>query len=336
MKTIVLKFLLSLLLVVATISPHSFSLTIYTYDSFASKDSLGIRLKTLFEKQSGKKLNFTLFPSSGEALNQIVLEGKQTAADVIIGVDQNLLSKASLSSHFEKLNEKWWKEIPGELDFDPTHTFLPFDYGYLAFVYDSQRTGEVPKTTLQDFSGKGAWKKRVVIEDPRTSSLGLSFLVSTMALYGSKWGEFWKGFSGQLIAVVPSWSGAYGIFLKKEADFVLSYTTSPAYHIEKEGNHKIKALEFSEGHYRQVEGVGILKHSKHKEEAYVLLNLLLSREVQSSIPTTNWMYPVRSGPLPPSFNSLLKVKKTISMDPGEIEKSRPLWLRQWTSLMAGG
>jgi thiamine transport system substrate-binding protein len=42
---------------------------------------------------------------------------------------------------------------------------------------------------------------------------------------------------GRVLTVTPGWSEAYGLFTKGEAPMVLSYTTSPAYHViaEKDG-----------------------------------------------------------------------------------------------------
>ena len=109
-------------------------------------------------------------------------------------------------------------------------------------------------------------RKKLVIQDPRTSSIGLSFLLWTQALFpGKAFDEIWKGLSRQVLTVAPSWTGAYGLFLKKEAEFVVSYTTSPAYHREKEKQDFIKAIPFPEGHYRQVEGAAIVKHSKKQK-----------------------------------------------------------------------
>ncbi len=55
------------------------------------------------------------------------------------------------------------------------------------------------------------------------------------------------------MTVTKGWSEAYGLFLKGESDLVLSYTTSPAYHIIEEKKDNYAAANFSEGHYLQVE-----------------------------------------------------------------------------------
>jgi thiamine transport system substrate-binding protein len=53
--------------------------------------------------------------------------------------------------------------------------------------------------------------------------------------------------------VTKGWSEAYGLFLKGESDLVLSYTTSPAYHMIEEKKDHYAAANFAEGHYLQVE-----------------------------------------------------------------------------------
>jgi thiamine transport system substrate-binding protein len=44
------------------------------------------------------------------------------------------------------------------------------------------------------------------------------------------------------VTVTPGWSEAYGLFLEGEADMVLSYTTSPAYHLIAEDDDTKAAL----------------------------------------------------------------------------------------------
>ena len=51
---------------------------------------------------------------------------------------------------------------------------------------------------------------------------------------------------------------------------VLSYSTSPAYHMIAEGKENYKAVQFEEGHYVQIEVAGYLKVPKTKiwEESF--------------------------------------------------------------------
>ncbi len=54
---------------------------------------------------------------------------------------------------------------------------------------------------------------------------------------------------------------------KGESDLVLSYTTSPAYHILEEKKDNYAAANFSEGHYLQVEVAARTAASKQPELA---------------------------------------------------------------------
>ena len=51
------------------------------------------------------------------------------------------------------------------------------------------------------------------------------------AAYGDKATDIWKGLSDNIVTVTPGWSEAYGLFTDGEVDMVLSFTTSPAYHL---------------------------------------------------------------------------------------------------------
>jgi len=316
-------------------------ITVYTYDSFASKGGLGPVVKEQFEKKYGAKVNLRKFPSAGEALNQVSLDaltkGRQSA-DVVVGIDDGRLGKALALKAFAPLDKSLVAQVPEDLQLDKTHTILPFDYGFLAFVYDAKRTTP-PKgpLTLFDFLNRSELRKKIVIEDFRTSSIGLSFLIWVRRLSsGADWSKIWPTIGAQAFALTPGWSTAYDLFLRGEVDYALSYTTSPAYHIEHDSKHDVRALPFSNGHYRQIEGMGILKSSKQPKLARQFVELMLSAEVQAKIPQTNWMYPVAKGvALPPSFQNLPKVEKVLQMDPAEIETSKEAWIREATALLAG-
>ena len=95
--------------------------------------------------------------------------------------------------------------------------------------------------------------------DPRTSTPGLGLVLWMKSVYGDGASEAWKKLSPRILTVTPGWSEAYGLFTKGEAEMVLSYTTSPAYHEIAEGSQRYKAAAFSEGHYMQVEVAGQTK-----------------------------------------------------------------------------
>ncbi|MEJ1686488.1 thiamine ABC transporter substrate-binding protein, partial [Escherichia coli] len=77
-------------------------------------------------------------------LNRLRMEGKNSKADVVLGLDNNLLEAAAQSKLFAKSNVPASAvSVPGGWDND---TFVPYDYGYFAFVYDKNKLANPPKS----------------------------------------------------------------------------------------------------------------------------------------------------------------------------------------------
>lgn len=107
----------------------------------------------------------------------------------------------------------------------------------------------------------------MIYQDPRTSTPGLGLLLwmqKSMAMTPHKPRQ---KLAKKTVTVTKGWSEAYGLFLKGESDLVLSYTTSPAYHILEEKKDNYAAANFSEGHYLQVEVAARTAASKQPELA---------------------------------------------------------------------
>ena len=112
-----------------------------------------------------------------------------------------------------------------------------------------------------------------MLQDPRSSTPGLGFLLWMKSVYGDKAADAWKKLEPRILTVTPGWSEAYALFTKGEAPMVLSYTTSPAYHVIAENSERYKAAPFAEGHYLQVEVAGLIENSPEKELAKKFLRL---------------------------------------------------------------
>ena len=103
------------------------------------------------------------------------------------------------------------------------------------------------------------------------------------------------------LVIASGWSSAYGLFTEGEAPIVISYTTSPVYHVMNENTTRYKALVFEEGHEATIEGIGIVKNTKHRENAEAFVSFILS-EGQETIAVTNSMYPaVTTTELPDAY-----------------------------------
>ena len=180
---------------------------------------------------------------------------------------------------------------------------MPFDYGYFAVVYDSAKREDRRRRALQELVD-GDPEEKIVIQDPRTSTPGLGLLLWVKAVYGDKATEAWAKLKRRVLTVTPGWSEAYGLFTKGEAPMVLSYTTSPAYHIIAEGTERYQAAAFAEGHYLQIEVAGMTANGAKNPLARQFLAFMTGPGFQDVIPETNWMFPAgRTGkPLNPAFD----------------------------------
>ena len=308
------------------------TLTVYTYDSFTSDWGPGPQVKTAFEIHCACVLDLVGLEDGVSLLNRLKLEGKNTKADLVLGIDTNLTAEARATGLFQphqmRLNNS---ALPQSWSDD---FFLPYDYGYFAFVYNRQLLKNPPTSLRELFENPDA--PQVLIQDPRTSTPGLGLLLWVKKVYGDKADEAWAKISDRIVTVSKGWSEAYGLFLKGEAPMVLSYTTSPAYHIFAEQDESYAAARFSEGHYLQIEVAGLLASSQQPKLARLFLEFMQDQEFQSIIPTTNWMYPasLNQSKLPAAFGQLIDPMPALMFSDTEIADNRRQWVNEWLEALS--
>lgn len=303
-------------------------LTIYAYDSFVSEWGPAGKVIPKFEKLYNVKVQLISVGDAGQVLNRAILEAKNPRADIILGIDNNLLAKALDAKVLEPYRSPNLSLIPEELIFDKTYHITPFDHGHFAIVFDSEKIKNPPKS----FEGllSPALRKKLILEDPRTSSPGFGFLLWTIAVYGEKYLDYWEKLKPNILTITEGWDTAYGLFTSGEAPMVLSYTTSPAYHVEYEQTTRYQALIFEEGNYQQIEGMGILRGAKNREMARRFIDFILTEDFQVEIPLTNWMFPVNPKvSLPDSFQYAPMPKRTLSLDTYTITMNQERWIQGW-------
>ncbi|OCP18017.1 MULTISPECIES: thiamine ABC transporter substrate binding subunit [unclassified Ensifer] len=308
------------------------TLTVYTYESFITEWGPGAKVAEAFEKTCECKVTYVGVADGVELLTRLKLEGAASKADIVLGLDTNLVAEAKATGFFAPHGiEAVGIKVPGNFSDD---TFLPYDYGHFAVVYDTQALTTPPKSLKELVEGDPSQK--IVIEDPRTSTPGLGLLLWVKAVYGDEAGAAWAKLKGRVLTVTPGWSEAYGLFTKGEAPMVLSYTTSPAYHMVAENTDRYQAAAFSEGHYIQIEVAGMTKSAKEPELAKQFLAFMTGPEFQSIIPTTNWMMPVAATkePLPDAFGKLVNPEKTFLLPSEEVAANRKAWIDEWLAAMS--
>lgn len=282
-------------------------LTAYTYSSFVSEWGPGPQLKKAFEETCQCQIEFVAFDDGVTLFNRLRLEGESSKADLIIGLDNNLLKTAESTQLFAKNNLDLNRlNLPTLWD---CSSFVPYDYGQYAFIYDKNRLKNPPKSLKELVDRKDI---SIIYQDPRTSTVGRGMLAWMNAVYSGETENAWKTLATHTVTVGKGWSETYGAFLKGEADMVLSYNTSPLYHQINENKDNYVAAEFEEGHIVQIELAARLKTSKHPVLAEQFLAFLLTQPAQKILALTNIMLPVIKGDVEPHFDAF-KPSKTLAI-----------------------
>ena len=302
---------------------------------------LGPDVIRIFENRSaGCRARVLPAGDAGQMIARIMLDSKRRApgAHVAVGVD------AVSWPRVRPLAAGWggWTprnylrisaraRLPGGI--------VPYDYGIHAFIADTaalRRAGIGRPGSLRDLLD-ARLGRNILLQDPRTSSPGMSFLLYTKAVLGNSFSAFWHSLARQWLTLGSGWSATYGLFLRGEAMLVWSYTTSEAYHEANGGGGRYKALIFAEGHPVHVEGavwlkapVGVVRNPEEDRCAKVFLETMISDEVQRLVPFKNWMLPaLADAQLPPVFETLARpeiIPGVAAASGAEIRKITSDWL----------
>ena len=309
------------------------TLTVYTYSSFVSDWGPGPAVEAAFEAECGCDLEFVGVEDGVAILSRLRLEGERTRADVVLGLDMNLVTEAEatglLAPHGLDLSS-----LEGPIDRKMLgDVFVPYDWGFFSFVYDSE-TLAAPPTSLKALVEDS--EAEILIQDPRTSTPGLGLLLWMREVYGDDAPAAWEKLRPRIVTVTSGWSEAYGLFLEGEAPMVLSYTTSPAYHLAVEEEDRYRAAAFTEGHYVQIEVAAKIATTDQPALADRFLAFMLTAGFQDVIPTTNWMYPVvtPADGLPAVFDELIQPAKSLITPPDIVAANRGVWIDEWLSAMS--
>ncbi|MCL7463563.1 thiamine ABC transporter substrate binding subunit [Phaeovulum sp. NW3] len=303
-------------------------LTVYAPDYFTSEWGPGPAIEKGFEATCACDLKFV----AGDVLPRLLLEGDRTDADVVIGLTIDVLARARATGLFAPHGQdNAALTLPVAWDDD---TFLPFNWSETAFVYDTTRLANPPSSFEDLLNAPDSLK--IAIQDPRSSISGLAMLLWVKAVYGDRAPEAWAKLAPKVLTVTAGWSESYGLFTDGEVDMVLSYTTSPAYHIIAEQDTTKAAAIFPEGHYFLTEVAAQLAGTDQPDLAAAFMDYVVSDDFQGMIATGNWSYPavIKDGFLPEGFAALPRPDKTLFYSEADAEALRQPALDEWLAAFA--
>ena len=313
--------------------------TLMTHDSFAVSEEVIAE----FEADHNAKVQLLPSGDAGSALNQAILTKNNPLADVFFGVDSTFLSRAIEGGIFEAYESPLLADLPDELELDPEHRLLPVDYGDVCLNYDKawfEDKGIEPPANLEALI-EPAYQGLTVVENPATSSPGLSFLLATIGHFGEDaYLHYWEALRANDVLVVDGWEEAYWGEFSAASDgsrpIVVSYASSPpaeVYFAEEPMDEAPTGVVLADGAcFRQIEFVGILKGTGQRDLAEKLVDFMLSKRFQEDIPLQMFVFPANeTAGLPDVFVQFAQIpEQTSTVSPQAIESNRESWIEAWT------
>lgn len=315
------------------------SVKIYASGSFISSWGPGPELKKIFEERTGLKISFIEMSDPGITLQKVSFSAEEAMGDIIMGLDQFDIARFSDKvkwkdiSHLNTVSQNNYSGFGLNLNELSTtekfKNFIPYDWSAVTFVKRTDSNYQIQ--SLADLL-KPELKSKVAFEDPRTSSPGLQFLLwVAMTQTEDQAVQFLKDLNTHAHSFSPSWSTAYGLFKNKNADLVLSYITSPIYHLVEEKDSQYQALEFKEGLPIQLEFMGLLGSCKNCEAASKFISFVQSKDGQRIIMNKNYMLPLDKQITEGTAFDTLRVFKLIDFKVYTKEEINK-WLRIWSDI----
>ena len=319
------------------------TLVVYTYSSFVSYGAAQA-VAQAFKAQTGAQVRFVATGDSRIMLAKLITERDVTGrppADVFIGVEVNDLGTAEKHDVFVPLSVKDvpnLADVPPEIQFDPAGKLIPYEHGFITLVYDSQKlsVAQAPHTFKELLDPK--FRKQLILEDPRTSSPGLSFLLWTIAQFGDPgYLDYWQKLRPNILTITQSWDAAFDLFSQGEAPLMVSFSTDHAYDVIANKSDRIRVLTLDGEGYRTIFGMGLVKGAAHPQLAKQFLNIVLSPPVQSQLPETEWMFPA-------NLNATARViwwqnavvpSKPVELPAEQVSANLKRWIAQWVTTVLG-
>ena len=315
-------------------------LVVMTHDSFAISEEV----MAAFEAEQGIKVTIVKSGDTGSALNRAILSKEAPIADVFYGVDNTFLSRAIEEEIFEAYDSPMLASIEEQFKLDPTNQALPVDYGDVCINYDRAVFNEngIPVPLGFESLSNPLYKDMLVVQNPATSSPGLSFLLATIAYFGEDgYLEYWEALRANGVLVVNDWESAYyGSFspyagVESGRPLVVSYSTSPAAEVifaaEELEESPTGGMTAPGTCFRQIEFVGILKGTEKRALAEAFIDYMLDIDFQEDIPMHMFVYPVNTNvEIPAVFEDHDGiVDQPATLDPELISDKRDEWIQAW-------
>jgi thiamine transport system substrate-binding protein len=290
--------------------------TLVAHDSFAISDESIAE----FEASSGFQLEIIRAGDAGSLTNRLALTKDSPIADVVFGIDNTFRGVADENGILE-----------GDL--------VEVAFGDVCFNYDRiwfEERKITPPASWRDLT-RPEFNSLTVVSNPLSSSPGLAFLASTVAAFGEpEFEQYWRELRDNGVMVASGWEEAYfthfsGSSGNGEYPIVLSYSSSPAAELSKDGKSQTAAL--LDECFRQTEFIGTLAGAKNPEGAKALVEFLLSESFQNTMPGLMYVYPVsENASIPADWAEFGPAARSTIGGDLSIATHREKWQTKWSAI----
>jgi thiamine transport system substrate-binding protein len=316
------------------------TVTLVTHDSFV----VDAELLGRFEQSSGLSVEIVQPGDGGALVNQLVLTKDSPLGDVVFGIDNSFASRAIDEGVLEPYVSPEVSASAAALAPDDAGHLTAVDLGDVCVNVDHgwfAQHGVAEPVTLEDLA-RPEYRDLLVVENPATSSPGLSFLLATVGAFGEDgWQGYWQSLRDNGVKVVDGWTDAYTVDFSGSSGagprpLVVSYASSPPAEVP-EGATQAPTGALLDTCFRQVEYAGVIAGTDNPEGARRVVDFLLGAQFQAGVPDGMYMYPADdTTPLPESWQTFAPLSPhPFEVEPDVIDAHRDEWIRTWTDTVVG-
>jgi thiamine transport system substrate-binding protein len=327
-----------MMLSIQPLSAQDGVLTVIAHDSFNYSEEV----MAAFEAQSGLRVEVLRLGDAGSMVNRAVLTRRSPLGDVMFGIDNTFLGRGLENDLFIPYASPMLESVDEAFIIDPEHRVTPIDFGDVCLNYDAAyfAANNLPlPTSLQDLTDP-RYRGLLVVQNPATSSPGLAFLLTTVAVFGEDgYIDFWSDLIANETLIASDWTDAYyGQFSatgQGSYPLVVSYASSPPAEVffaeTPPETPPTGAIIADNTCFRQIEFAGILNGTDNLEGAQQFIDFLLSVEFQSDMPLQMFVFPVnKDAVLPEVFVEYAQIPENpVTLDQRLIDEKRDTWIQTW-------
>lgn len=327
--------------------PEGTTLRVLAHDSFAVSEAV----LDEFTRQTGVSVEILTQGDAGVMVNAAVLTTDDPQADLLFGIDENLLTVAFDAGLFDPYRAAGLDAVSPSYRVDDSGRVTPIDHGEVCVNFDRSwfgaRSVEIP--TDLDGLADPSMKNLLVVEDPSSSTPGLAFLLATIARFGggddttpdAAWLDYWRSLRDNGVSVVDSWETAYysafsGSSGAGDRPLVVSYSSSPPAEVTDTSTpvDSTPTGVIVDTCFRQIEFAGVLTGAREPAAARAFIEFMLQERFQQDLPGQMYVYPVVGGTtLPEVFAKYTApIDEPFSLPFDEVAANRERWIAQWASL----